>query len=154
MKTSLDQKISKLIKNRLMLNNEQIGLFEEAMESIFDLHDINRIHQLCLGFDDKTEQQDVMFGLIHGIEAYDGEYGMAATTQTFISAAPKLIPHAVNWLEIILMRYLNNDAARNVLKEELKKAGDESQEVISKALKQIQEKDPEAFYSLVKEVIE
>jgi hypothetical protein len=154
MKINIDEETKKLINNRLMLNNMQINAFEEAMANIFSLNDVNHIEKLCLGFDDKTEQDDVMFGLIHSIEAYDKTFGMEESTNKFISASKNLTPHATNWLDIMLIRYLNDDGYRNVLKKELKKADIISKNVILEALNRISLKDSNTFAPLIKSVLE
>lgn len=149
---NIQEETSKLTNNRLMQSNEQIALFEEAMTNIFDLQNIDHIRFLCLGFDDRTEQDDVMFGLIHAIEAYDGTFGIEPVTREFILSSPQFVQHANKWLEIILIRYLNDGIAKDALKKELKKADKKSQEIIFEALKRIQAENAH-FSEAIKEVI-
>ena len=54
---------------------------EDKMLSLFKQHEgvcckyIQKIWNLCLSFDDATEHDEVMFGLIHAIESYDKTFG-------------------------------------------------------------------------------
>ncbi|WP_229757546.1 Imm30 family immunity protein [Paenibacillus marchantiophytorum] len=39
------------------------------------MNQVDHLKNLCSGFDDATEHDDVMFGLIHAIESYDKTIG-------------------------------------------------------------------------------
>lgn len=152
MEINIDVETQKLVQNRLMETNEQIGSFEDALANIFSLNEAKHIPALCMGFDDSTEQQDVMFGLIHTIESYDQSFGIEVCTRQFIAGVKNMVPHATKWLEIILIRYLNDDASRNVLKKELGNADAASKKIISEALNQLIAKGGE-FSTRIKEVL-
>lgn len=68
--------ILKLQASRLLSNAHEINDFECAIENIVSLRDVTLVKDLCSGFDDQTKDHEVMFGLIHAIEDYDGEEGL------------------------------------------------------------------------------
>lgn len=60
--------LNKVHINRLLQTQNEISEFDTALENLIKLKDASIIGDLCMGFDDDTEQYEVMFGLIHGIE--------------------------------------------------------------------------------------
>lgn len=53
-----------LNENKLLRTNEEIEKFECAIENILSNEDYKDIKYLCKGFDDNTEDDEVMFDLI------------------------------------------------------------------------------------------
>lgn len=64
MAINIESATQQLRDNRLMKDTEQIKLFEEALEEIGAEENVAHIAALCQGFDDNTEHQEVMFGLV------------------------------------------------------------------------------------------
>lgn len=63
---------TELKNNRLLRDESEVEKFEKAIENILDMNDVNHIEILCQGFDDLTENDEAMFGLIHAIESNEG----------------------------------------------------------------------------------
>ena len=80
-----EKEVNKLIDNRLMRSDKEIENFEEAMNALYNVKDIENIKFYCQAFDDKTEDRAVMFSLIHGIEAYDQLFGADKATEKFLN---------------------------------------------------------------------
>ncbi|PAF37579.1 hypothetical protein CHH58_07975 [Terribacillus saccharophilus] len=60
--------LQNLKDNRLLRDDQEVEKFEKAIKNILKMKDGNNIPLLCQGFDDETENDEVMFGLIHAIE--------------------------------------------------------------------------------------
>ncbi|MCU5733541.1 Imm30 family immunity protein, partial [Bacillus pacificus] len=61
--------LKRLYDNRLLENENEIRDFNESLMEVIEYNDVSVITDLCLVLDDETEQFEVMFGLIHGIES-------------------------------------------------------------------------------------
>ncbi len=153
MTTSIELATQQLRDNRLMKNNEQIGLFEEAIEQISDDENVEHISALCQGFDDNTEHSEVMFGLIHTIEGYDRLSSPSAAISSFIQAAPTMLPHAADWLRTMLVRILNDANSRLLFRQLLANSEANSKELIRAVLQKISADDPTKFEAKVSEVV-
>lgn len=153
MATNIELATQQLRDNRLMKNNEQIGLFEEAIEQISDNEDVGHISALCQGFDDNTEHSEVMFGLIHTIEGYDRFSSPSEAISNFIQAAPTMLPHAADWLRIMLVRILNDANSRPLFSQLLASSSPNSKEPIRAVLQKISADDPAKFEVKVSEVV-
>lgn len=149
----LESMTQQLRDNRLMKTDEQIRLFEEALEQIGDEENVAHITALCEGFDDSTEHAEVMFGLVHTIEGYHNISSSEEAMGNFIAAAPIMLPHAADWLRTMLVRILNDANSRPLFSRLLAIANAGTQEVIRTALQKISTEDPAKFEEKVKEVV-
>lgn len=149
----IEKEAQRLCSNRLIVDDEQVAAFEETVERITSLSDPKHIALLCLGFDDATEQHEVMFGLVHAVESYDAVAGAEVATTYFINTLPLLLPHASDWAEILLLRILNNNESRVLLRRLLKATSSDSQQVVTSILKKLAEKKPKQFQQKVEEVL-
>ncbi|WP_062050326.1 Imm30 family immunity protein [Bacillus sp. JCM 19034] len=144
--------LNKIYTNRLLQSQEEIDAFEEALGNIIGLEDKSVITELCMGFDDDTEQYEVMFGLVHGIEHLykenieDGLYLIAI-------AVPSVIDRAREWMEVLHYRILNHEQVRRVYGNMLSKLDDNSKEIIINLLRDIKSEDPDMFSNSVDEVL-
>lgn len=139
--------------NRLMKDDEQIRLFEEALEQIGDEQNAANISALCQGFDDDTEHSEVMFGLIHTIEGYDSFSPPEEAMSNFIQAAPSMLPHAADWLRTMLVRILNDTNSRLSFAQSLANSGPDDKKIIQDTLQKISIEDPTKFKEKVSEVV-
>jgi hypothetical protein len=153
MATDIKSLTQQLRDNRLMKNNDQIGLFEEALEQIGYEEDVKDILALCQGFDDSTEHSEVMFGLIHTIEGYDSLSSPTEAISNFIQAAPTMLPHAADWLRTMLVRVLNDANSRLLFRQLLADSDPSSREPIRATLQRISADDPAKFEEKVSEVM-
>lgn len=153
MSISIESEAKKLYDNRLMQNDEQISLFEEALVRIEDEHNFQHIPLLCRAFDDETANYEVMYEMVHAIERYDKISTPAQATAQFISAIPFMLPHAGEWLEILLFGILNDNTSRQVFAEKLADSSQSIKDQVHNVLRKIVADDPESFQHKVAEVI-
>jgi hypothetical protein len=110
--------LATLRENRLMQNQQQVTDFENALTEIADNPDEQNLSTYHLVLDDKCQQPEVMFSLIHFLECFDLEEQIAA----FIKVAPQLMINAPEWTRIIHDRILNDDSACQVYQKLLHSA--------------------------------
>ncbi|CAM3510594.1 Imm30 family immunity protein [Zobellia roscoffensis] len=115
-----EKEVKRLIANRLMRSDEEIENFEEAMNALYRVNDIDNIKFYCQAFDDNTEDRAVMFSLIHGIEAYDQIFGTDRATEKFLESIHFMKEKAKEWLETMVLRVLNDDASRKEMIQQVK----------------------------------
>lgn len=145
----LKTEILKLQKSRLLRNTFEITDFESAIENIISFKDAKLIKDLCTGFDDKTEDHEVMFGLVHAIEDFEGEEGLLE----MVKAIPTMLPHAKEWVTILNYRILNHEPSRKLYIDVLKKVDVSVKNTILQILKEIKNEDPVKFEMSVNEVL-
>lgn len=61
--------MKRLYNHRLLENENEVRDFNESLMEVIAYNDVSVITELCFVLDDETEQFEVMFGLIHGIES-------------------------------------------------------------------------------------
>ncbi|MDF2904203.1 MAG: hypothetical protein K0S25_1841 [Bacillus sp. (in: firmicutes)] len=145
---NLNEEIQKLQKNRLLRNVNEVHDFEEAIQNIISLQDVNLVKDLCSGFDDQTNEHEVMFGLIHAIEEFEGEQGLFEMAK----AIPDMLPHAKEWATILHYRILNHAPSRQLYAKVLTKINLRAKNIIVGILKEIKNEAPERFESNVNEL--
>jgi hypothetical protein len=150
---SREQLEKQLIDNRLMQNEEAISLFEEAMDELFQEKTIDIIPIFIKAFDDNTEDFEVMFGMIHGIEALDNIFGLNNSINTLFQSVSLFREEAEEWAETIFIRILNNEKAKNILKNEIDKLSSIDKSIIISILSRIKEEDKDEFEATVNEVL-
>jgi len=137
----------KLVNNREMKTYNQIGDFEEALNSIFSKKDFNDFQTLLEGFYDNTGNEEVMFSLLHGVEYFMKQEGEYSYIQKLLSNLYILQPHAYEWSERLILRILNNDALYKVLTEYLQKdiIDKRNKDLLVKILTNLIERRPDKF---------
>lgn len=141
--------IEKLKNSRFIRNDEEFKNFEQAIINLSSVNDCRVIKKLCEVFEDDTECEDVMFGLVHLIESFRGENAI----KEFIEAVPSMLSHAKEWVNIIHYRILNNDFSRKEYINALKKVDIQTKQVIIKVLEDISKEDSEKFKTHVDEIL-
>lgn len=99
--------ISILKANNLMRSPDEVTAFENALASLADRPQNEDLPDLHLILDDRCEQPEVMFGLIHFLESFD----VSAQIQAFVTVVPQLMLVASEWTRILHSRILNDDYA-------------------------------------------
>ncbi|MFN6519295.1 MAG: Imm30 family immunity protein [Nostoc sp. CreGUA01] len=107
-----------LRENRLMQTQQEVTDFENALAEIADNPDEQNLSAYHLVLDDRCQQPEVMFSLIHFLESFDIEKQIAA----FIKVVPQLMLDAPEWTRIIHDRILNDDSACHVYQKLLHSA--------------------------------
>ncbi|MGD7049723.1 Imm30 family immunity protein [Rossellomorea marisflavi] len=143
----------KLIDNRLLKNEEEFTAFEQAITSILDLKDLNHIRNLCMGFDDKTENDEVMFGLIHAIESYDEFFDSEQSLKELAESLPYMLPHAKEWAKTLHKRILNHEPSSKEYKKVISTADDSIKEMVLQVVNEIKERNPRRFETSVDEFV-
>lgn len=146
--------LTELKNNRLLRNESEIEKFEKSIENILDMKDVNHIEILCQGFDDLTENDEVMFGLIHAIESYDKIVSSEISLKVLANSIPKMLPHAKEWLKILHKRILNHEPSRNIYKEIIPTLDNDTKKNIVSQLNSIKERNPSRFEESVNSILD
>lgn len=144
--------IDRIYRNRLLQSEKEINAFEEALSNLINLGDTSVIADLCMGFDDNTEQYEIMFELVHGIEHLYKD-NIEEGLNLIAVAVPRVIDRAREWLEVLHYRNLNHDQVRKIYSNVLSKLDEKTKKIIINLLKDIQEEDPDMFSKSVNEVL-
>lgn len=99
--------INILERNQLMRSPNEVIAFENALASLANYPQDEDLQNLHLILDDRCEQPEVMFGLIHFLESFD----VSAQIQAFVTVVPQLMLVASEWTRILHSRILNDDDA-------------------------------------------
>lgn len=97
-----------LYDNRLLRTELECEQFEQALEGLAGDTEDAVIQQIFKVFDDDTEQEEVMFGLVHFLESYQMEMYL---TQ-LLESLPELLETGRNWAIILIQRILADDIYR------------------------------------------
>ena len=143
--------IRRLKVNRLMHSEQEIILFEEALEEVGNTNNGYIIGQLMEVLDDETEQEEVMWGLLHTIE-YLSAFSPKNGLKQMIAAVPMNIEKSREWIKILHFRILNHNNYRKTFIEALKEADVISKEVVLNLLEDIKDESPNNFKDKVDEV--
>lgn len=136
-----------LYDNRLLRSIEETVRFEEALSKIHAQKNINYIPNLLIGLDDESSHEEVTFGVIHTLESFYSDDNERQFNQILLLSIEKdiMLPHAKNWLEIIIMRTLNDDQATETFKKALIDSGTHSKEVVKSMITNILTEDANQF---------
>lgn len=142
--------LTKLYNSRLLRNTEEIEVFENAIQKIVELQDAKLISKMCRCFDDKCEDIEVMYGLVHAIEIFEGEEYF----EQVIIATKDMLQTAKMWVRTIYYGILNDEPSRKIFINVLKNKVDNSNRtMVISLLEQIKDEKPKIFTDSVNEVI-
>lgn len=142
-----------LIDNRLLRSQEEVSKFEQAISGILDLKDLNHIRNLCMGFHDATEHDEIMFGLIHAIESYDDLFGSEQSLKELAQSLPLMLPHAKEWAKTLHKRILNHDPSRKIYSKVISKGEINNKNIVLQLLNEIKERNPKKFEASVDQFV-
>ncbi|GGB49979.1 hypothetical protein F3157_11625 [Virgibacillus dakarensis] len=143
--------LNKIYTNRLLQTSDEITEFEQALENVVSLDDVSLISDLCYSLDDDTDNYEVMFGLIHGIE-HLYKYRIEEGLNLLALAVPKVIDRAEEWMEVLHYRILNHPKVRVAYGRVLSKLDVQTRKIIIELLNDIKNEDPDMFGGSVDEV--
>lgn len=146
--------LTELKNNRLLRDESEVEKFEKSIENILDMKNVNHIEILCQGFDDLTEIDEVMFGLIHAIESYDKIVSSEVSLKLLANSIPKMLPHAKEWLKILHKRILNHETSRNIYKKIIPTLNNDIQKIVVYRLTSIKERNPSRFEESVNSILD
>ncbi|TDX53269.1 Imm30 family immunity protein [Orenia marismortui] len=141
----IKQEVKRLKDNRLLSDKEEIINFEEAMDNILNVEELTLISDLILGFDDNTQDDEVMFGLIHAIESFDEIFPPKETLRVFAESIEKMFPHAKEWAKIFHKRILNHKPSYDTYIKIISEIDIKKKKLVIGLLKEIIKEDPEVF---------
>lgn len=136
-----EKEFQQLRENRLMRDIEEVKKFERALQTIMQEEDAESIRGLCSAFDDETEQEEVMFGLVHAVE----HLGRDEKVLELAKSISIMLPHAKEWAKLFHYRILNVEKVRLQYAEALSCFDGISLSVIVQLLQEIKEEDSELF---------
>jgi hypothetical protein len=103
--------VERLRRARRLDTEDAIREFEEALAALPDTLDAQTLDDLHMVFDDDTMDPGVMFDLVHRLERTP----TGAQEASLLRVLPRLMETAPEWAETLVMRILNNEAARMTL---------------------------------------
>ncbi len=142
---NISDQVQILIENKLLRNNEEIEKFKCAIDKILSNEDYKDIKYLCTGFDDNTEDKEVMFKIVHAIESYDRIVSAKLCLNEFISSISDVYSYAKEWMKIMNIRILND---KNILNEyiQVSKDCDENiKSLLMDLMDEIKKDNPQKF---------
>ena len=134
-----------LVSNRKMETSDQIDLFEQALNEIFAKRDFNDFESLINGFDDKTENEEVMFSLIHALEYFAENKGGEVYINKILSCLKLLNPHALDWAELLMLRIINDDTYYDLLRKIVAENYSYDTDILKLILKKLIKRNPDRF---------
>lgn len=137
--------IKLLRENKLLRTNEEIANFENALENILSYNDYKDIEFLCTGFDDNTDDHEVMFSLIHAIDSYDKFVDIELNLKAFLNSVLVIYPYAKEWLIIMNVRILNNQETLEHYIKVVKTCDKELKNLLIQLINEIKNENPKQF---------
>jgi hypothetical protein len=138
----------RLYRTRKLTSPEEVQMFEELLEALFDPTDASRLSAFFRAFDDDTEQVGVMWGLVHAVEAYEPETYL----REMAVATPLMLPHARDWVRILHYRVLNNTETCAMYRTVIAGLPTHPGQVVRSVLEEIAVSEPE-FGNRIRDVL-
>lgn len=142
--------IQNLYAHRLLKTEEDFEQFENTLERLADYNDESIIRELCTIFDDNTEDEEVMFGLIHFIESFEKEIYLTEMPK----ALPNMIDNAKEWAMILNKRILNHELYRKEYMKILSNMDEPIKLTVVNLLMEIAADDPKRFKDPANKIIQ
>lgn len=118
---ALEQVIKNLVKAAQIDNFGDVQAIDTALVEVMIFNDPSVIRPLIRLIDDSAQFDEAIFSIIHSIESFDDD--------VYISEVLKELPYLVHkspkWADILFMRILNSDSARECMIEKLYLASSE-----------------------------
>lgn len=127
--------VDQMIKSKKLRNNHEIEKYEQAIEQLIN-H--NKLEELYLGFDDNTDDYEVMFGLVHAIESFYEEVGEEEYFFIFINQIKMIYRESKEWVKLMTVRILNDIESRNEFIKIFQKSNQEDKDFIINLMEDIE----------------
>ena len=141
--------VKRLYSCRFLKNQSECEEFDSVLENLADCDDEKLIKELCIVFEDETQEEEVMFGLVHFIE--DFEMGKYLTEMP--KALPKMVESAKEWAMLLNIRILNNDLYRSEYAKILVGMNHDIKLTVINLLNEIISDDPKRFEGVANEIL-
>lgn len=139
-----------LKENKKLSNNAEIEKFEDAIENILTT---NKFEYLYCGFEDATENEEVMYGLVHAIESYYGIIQKEQYFSVFINETQKIVSEAKEWVKLMNIRILNDDESLEQYIATAQKCNNTVKNFLQDIMKEVLLEDTELFSKPVSKFI-
>lgn len=136
-----DEIFKDLYDNRMLSNNSEIEKYEHNLNELSTNFSEEDIIRLCLTFEDKTQNSEVMFGAIHLLESLSSEL---AYKNTIIGVVNMYIS-APEWANIIIYRLLNDEFSVQMIKCIYNRIGKNNSVRFKQILETIKKEDYDKF---------
>lgn len=136
-----DEIFKDLYDNRMLSNNSEIEKYEHNLNELSANFSEEDIIRLCLTFEDKTQNSEVMFGAIHLLESLSSEL---AYKNTIIGVVNMYIS-APEWANIIIYRLLNDEFSVQMIKCIYNRIGKNNSVKFKQILETIKKEDYDKF---------
>ncbi|MEK3796486.1 Imm30 family immunity protein [Paenibacillus sp. FSL R7-0204] len=133
--------IARLYENRLLRTELECEQFDQALEGLAGDTEDAVIHQIFRVFDDDTEQEEVMFSLVHFVESVQIEMYL---TQ-LLESLPEMLEHARNWAIVLNQRILQDDTFRREYAEIAVRMPPRIRQCLAFLLEEIKEDQPRLY---------
>jgi hypothetical protein len=109
-----------LLRVRQLGSPDDVAVFDGVLKSLgSEVLSTGDLVNLLSVFIDRTRNEEVMYGLLHLIEASD----VNSVTSALVQAAPTMKIAASDWLDTFIYRLINGDHSRRALIGHLKQGG-------------------------------
>jgi Immunity protein 30 len=135
----MEDSIEILKENRHLRDETEVSNFDSTLAELPEQSEDNVAYltKLFDVFVDDCDQPEVMWGLLHFAEDFDDETYIPA----LLISIDELSAKALDWLEVILSRVLNNDDSKKHLVVALKNRSESENYVVIKLLEMLKEDD-------------
>lgn len=130
---NVTQLIEILNANKFMRSDEEVMIFEFTLAELALHPNSEYLPALYLVFDDRCEQHEVMYGLIHFLESFE----LKDQLQAFIDTIDRMVVNAKEWTMILLYGILNQDLARSLYSQMLHSTHSPNRDLCTHLLREI-----------------
>ena len=141
--------VKRLYSCRFLKNQSECEEFDSVLENLADCDDEKLIKELCIVYEDETQEEEVMFGLVHFIESFEMEKYLTEMPK----ALPKMVESAKEWAMLLNIRILNNDLYRSEYAKILVGMNHDIKLTVINLLNEIISDDPKRFEGVANEIL-
>lgn len=132
--------IQKLIEARKLSTSEEYTIFEDALNALQGKISIDDVSDICRAFYDDTQDDEMMFGIIHLIEKLCGKDYLKE-----IAICTPAMKDAHNWAMILNKRIINSQEYFAMYIEVIRSLESESKNKIVGLLNDVKNDNPNRF---------
>jgi hypothetical protein len=145
---NVTQLIEKLNANKFMRSDEEVMSFDFTLAELALHPNSEYLPALYLVFDDRCEQHEVMYGLIHFLESFE----LKDQLQAFIDTIDRMVVNAKEWTMILLYGILNQDLSRNLYSQMLHSNHSQNRDLCTHLLREIVPMNPLLYLPMLSQL--
>jgi hypothetical protein len=145
---NVTQLIEKLNANKFMRSDEEVMSFDFTLAELALHPNSEYLPALYLVFDDRCEQHEVMYGLIHFLESFE----LKDQLQAFIDTIDRMVVNAKEWTMILLYGILNQDLSRNLYSQMLHSNQSQNRDLCTHLLREIVPMNPLLYLPMLSQL--